>query len=592
VGFGIPEEKIRLVQSLNDIVDVVGEYMPLKRQGRDFRALCPFHNEKTPSFYVSPSKQIYKCFGCGAGGDVFSFVMATERVSFPEAIRLLAGRVGVEIEETASTGDGSPSIKERLYKVNSWALSLFRRALNQPEGAAAREWLASRSMDADSIHKFQLGYAPDSWTTLIDKLADDPQRLALLEKAGLAIPREGGPGRYDRFRNRLIFPIFDARGRAIAFGGRSLDGSDPKYLNSPETPVFVKGATLYGLNWAASAARSGGRIAVVEGYTDVIMAHAAGLEWVVATLGTSLTAEHARMLRRYGDEIFLVFDGDAAGMKAADRALPAFIDEDVEVHVALMPDGCDPADIVVQRGAEAFSAELERAQDILDFKMRYVGGVQDMTTTTGRTRAVDEVLGLLRQCTRNTVKQSDYLSRVAQEFGLQEDALRQRLHSFKRAEAHAPFKWSVEGSSPGSKAEQEILEAAVNEPPLRARLAEAGASWFSDAANAAIAQAVVKLDEGADASAVVTELQGQGESEAARRAARMIMEKDKTSEGYEAQFEGAVSFLERERLRRRLDEARSESKRAEEAGDFTRHRELLTVVRDLTGQLQNLKSSG
>jgi len=559
VGFGIPEEKIRLVQSLNDVVDVVSQYVPLKRRGRDFRALCPFHSEKTPSFYVSPSKQIYKCFGCGAGGDVFSFVMAIERVQFPEAIRILARRAGVDLEQDGTAHGTAPSVKERLYHANSWALAIFRQALSGDEGALARDWLHSRGIDPASTAKFQLGYAPDSWSTLVDKVAGDAGRLSVLEQAGLAVRRDDGSGHYDRFRNRLIFPIFDIRGRPIAFGGRSLDGSEPKYLNSPETPVFTKGATLYGLNWAAAAARSTNRIAVVEGYTDVIMAHAAGLEWVVATLGTSLTGRHARTLRRYADVVSLVFDGDAAGLKAADRALAAFMDEDVETKVTLMPDGLDPAEYVVQRGAEAFASELERATDILDFKLRFVRGEYDVATTTGRARAVDDVLDLVRRCARNPVRQSDYLRRVAEDFGLAEQAVRKRLRSLRRFRSHAPADQGVEMSpSPDLKAEEEILEAALNEPRLRARLHECPKGIFRDESNAVIAEVLEELGEEADTPTVTAQLHALGRSEAAEKVAVMAAGVAKSSQSYEMQMKGALNFIEKEQLRRRRDQKRRE----------------------------------
>lgn len=435
-GF-ISQDQIERIRSANDIVDVIGEYVPLKKAGKDYKALCPFHKEKTASFQVSRGKQIFKCFGCGKGGNVFTFVMATERVEFPEAVEMLAKRAGVILERARGGGPQAESRREDLYEVNLWAARAYHRYLMDPDrGARARQYLEKRGFRAEALVRFRLGYAPDNWEFLVG-LGGREFRPEQLVRAGLVLPREGGGGYYDRFRDRVIFPILDVRGRIIAFGGRSLGDALPKYLNSPETAVFEKSRSLYGLNWAKDAILAEKRAVVVEGYTDALTLMMAGIEGVVATLGTALSEEHVRQLRRYADETVLLFDGDQAGEAAAERALPVFLAQDAAVKVVLLPGGEDPADFVSSHGAERLRELVGKAEDAFDVKMKLVERRHDLKTTTGKSLAIDEILGVVAQAGSGVrqdilLNENPLLKRLTGQMGITEAALRERLVRMRR----------------------------------------------------------------------------------------------------------------------------------------------------------------
>ena len=354
----------------NDIVEVVSGYFPLKRAGKDYQALCPFHAEKTPSFTVSPAKQIFKCFGCGRGGSVFNFVMARENATFPEAVRMLAERAGIELKDRAGAEKGAGA-RRQLRDVMEWATGLFEKGLKHPTaGAAGREYLESRAIAEATIQTFRIGFAPDGWDNLIRAAARDGMPLELLETGGLIIKRDDGAGYYDRFRGRVIFPILDALNRPIGFGGRALGDEQPKYLNSPETPLFHKSEALYGLPQARQAIEAERRAVVVEGYFDAVLPHQVGVKNVVATLGTALTSEHVRALRRYADEVVLIFDSDLAGQRAADRGMELFLAEDVRILIGVVPTGKDPCDFCRDYGAEEFRKVIAGTRDVFVVKWK------------------------------------------------------------------------------------------------------------------------------------------------------------------------------------------------------------------------------
>ncbi len=381
------------VQAASDIVSLIGEHVAVKPRGREFISLCPFHDDKNPSMTISPAKQIYKCFSCGAGGDVFSFVMDYHKMSFPEALRFLADRANLKMPESGSGGGkpedpDKPSLRQRLTTVHQAAQRFFQKMLADPEqGAQARQYLADRGISAAMIEAFAIGYAPDTWDALAQKAASAGADLEALRQAGLISPRQED-GDYDRFRHRLMFPIFDAIGRPIAFGGRILPGStrednaDAKYLNSPEHPLFNKSATLFGLHVARKPIMDSHTAIIVEGYTDVIGCHQAGVTNAVATLGTALTEQHAVLLRRYCDHVILVFDGDEAGLKAADRALGVFFDEPLDISIAVLPDGKDPADLLRDgEGLTQWDHLMSTARDAMGFQFDRIRAAFDNTDT-------------------------------------------------------------------------------------------------------------------------------------------------------------------------------------------------------------------
>lgn len=440
----LSEATIEEVQRANDIVEVVSSYLPLKRSGKDYKACCPFHQEKTPSFYVSPSKQIFKCFGCGKGGSVFQFVMARESITFPEAVRMLAERAGVRIEEEQTRGgDADGGIdRSRVFKATAWAARLFERLLaDDTVGRPGREYLTRRGFTAETIERFHLGFVPDAWDTLVRAAARRSIDIALLEAAGLAIPRNQGPGHYDRFRNRAMFPIYDALNRPIAFGGRTLGDDPAKYLNSPDTMIFNKSFNLYGLTAARDAMTAARRAIVVEGYTDCLMAQQVGLANVVATLGTSLTAGHVRLLKRYVDEVVLIFDGDLAGQNAADRALAVFLAEELGVRIVTLPDNLDPCDFLAQGRKDEFLALVDASPDAMEYKWRLVRQqFAASDTVAGRRRAVEAMLETIAAQPAwsqggDPLRRDLVLARMAQVLGVAEQSLRERLTALSRRAA-------------------------------------------------------------------------------------------------------------------------------------------------------------
>lgn len=354
-----------------DIAAFIGGYVPLKKRGNDLVGLCPFHAEKTPSFHVHPDRGFFKCFGCGVGGDVITFVQKSENVGFADAVRVLASKAGVELEPENPHAARARSEREAMYEANRIAAAYFARMLADERGAAARAYCRERGFSAATVDRFGLGYAPDSWSGLVTELERNGIDLALAAKAGLV--KSGQRGYYDFYRNRLMVPTYSTTGEVIAFGGRAIGEGEPKYLNTATTPVYTKGHHLFALNLARRAAQSDRTLIVVEGYLDCIALHQAGFENAVAALGTSFTAEQAAELRKYADYVFLCFDGDAAGSAAATKAIDV-ASKEVEhsgspVRIVLLPAGEDPDSFVRRRGADAFRGLLEAAKPALQFRI-------------------------------------------------------------------------------------------------------------------------------------------------------------------------------------------------------------------------------
>jgi DNA primase len=370
--YGVFDQAIvNQVQQANDIVDVAGEHINLTRKGKEMVGLCPFHDDHRASLYVNAAKQIFKCFACGAGGDVLKFVQMRENLTFPQAIQRLAERAGIKVQPIKAPKDKTPQSDidpNRLAKVNAWAAKLFQKNLHDKQkGKSTREYLAKRKIDSESAKKWQLGLALTSGDDLIKQAKAKAVPEKLLQQAGLVVGQESSSLR-DKFVNRLMFPITDATGRVIGFGGRTLADEGAKYINSPTTPLFDKSNSLYGLEHARHQIVSTGTAIVVEGYTDVIMAHSKGITNVVASLGTSFTAGQARILRRYAKQIVLIFDSDAAGLEAANRALEICIAQRIDIKLASVPEGKDPCDFLLSAGKKRFEQLLANAVDVFEFK--------------------------------------------------------------------------------------------------------------------------------------------------------------------------------------------------------------------------------
>ena len=392
-----PEAAKEEIRERIDLVDLIGRYVDLKQAGRNWKGLCPFHQEKTPSFNVNRETKFWKCFGCGASGDVFSFVQRVENVGFLEAMKLLADRLGISWEASPQQREARDE-REQILNVNTVAAEWFRAQLRAPIGAAARAYLESRGLDEATIERFHIGYAPPGWDRLLNHLSGSGLAGERAVRAGLVRRNEEQGSLYDVFRNRIIFPISDVIGRVIAFGGRAMDPADPaKYLNSPETLVFRKGRTFYGLDIARRAIADEGFVVVVEGYMDVIALAQHGVTHCVATLGTALTEQHANILSRYTPEICLVFDADQAGMEAALRSIRVFENCPATVKVAVPKAGKDPDDYIREYGPEAFRELLQERIGLVEYRVRTVFARHADEGAEGRTVAAREVVGILAE---------------------------------------------------------------------------------------------------------------------------------------------------------------------------------------------------
>ncbi|NOU36729.1 MAG: DNA primase [Kiritimatiellaceae bacterium] len=424
----IPRETIEEVRSRNDIADVIGSYLSLKNAGTRFKALCPFHKEKSPSFTVSPDRQIYHCFGCGAGGDVIRFVQEYEKVDFMTALQMLADRAGMELS-LEEGGEGSGADKRKLFQIHEGIAQLYQRILLDHEsGEAGRAYLATRALKPETVKDFQIGFAPDRFDALEKWAQQKKIPLELMEQAGLMVKSDKRSGYYDRFRNRLMFPIRDEAGRVIGFSGRAIvkDEKSGKYVNSPETPLFHKSRVLFAID-KARRAMAESRVAIIcEGQIDAIRCHEAGLTNVVASQGTALTADHARMIRRYADEVILVLDADAAGQKAALRSSEAFIAEELSVRVASLPEGEDPDSLVRDHGADALRSRIASAVSALDFMMDVMTQKEEPGNEAGVMRTARAVQSLIAQAP-GAVQRDRMVQRAAERLGLSPVALRRDL---------------------------------------------------------------------------------------------------------------------------------------------------------------------
>ena len=461
---GFSQEDIQRVREANDLVEIASERMPLKQRGRDFWCCCPFHQEKTPSCKIDPNTQLWHCFGCGEGGDLFAFVMKLDDLEFPDAVRWLADRAHIEIAEQG--GRSLPrGQKARLQEICRESAAFFHLQLmrsKDPGASRAREYLANRGLGGSVPRTWMLGYAPGRGA-LVSHLRGKGFSFDEMVLANVAMaPRDGqrGPTR-DRFYERVMFPIFDVRGECIAFGGRVIGQGEPKYLNSQETPIFHKSEVLYGLDKAKASMTATGTAVVVEGYTDVIALHEAGVSNVVATLGTALTRQHIRALSRYaGKRIIYLFDGDAAGQRAADRALQ-FIDYSmtpesgktrVELLAVVLPDDLDPADFVAQRGADELRRHLDAAKPLLQFGIDRRIERHDLATAEGRSRALADALSVLAPI-KDSLLAKDYAVQVAGRVrAREEDAMAQ----LARLEAPRVYEQAQEAPAPTPMQEQRV----------------------------------------------------------------------------------------------------------------------------------------
>lgn len=467
----IPEELITKILGSQDILEVISRYISLKKSGQNYKGLCPFHSEKTPSFVVSPAKQLFHCFGCGTGGNVITFLMKHEKSSFTDVVKKLGQDAGIFIE-----GVTKDNKKENLlYELNTLAASFYHDNLIKTKDAeSARSYLTKRGLTMDIIERFNIGFGINSWDSTYDFLKKKGFHEDELLKSGLIIPRNNGKGYYDRFRSRIMFPIYDIQKRVAGFGGRVLDDSTPKYLNSPEAPVFIKGNLLYGLDTAKDSIKEAGYAIIVEGYMDVIAAHQAGIFNVVGTLGTAFTPNHLRLLQRMCKEVILTFDSDTAGINAALRTLDVFIDSEVEAKVLLLPEGEDPDSFIRKNGNTTFLELISKARGIVDFAMdriiKRVAGVKGNLSLEVKVKNAEECLNIIRKIP-NRIEQDHYLKRVSNDLNIDKDVLYaelKRKNKVKKAVQSEKMKDNITLSHGG----EEILLALIIKDKVLRKLAK------------------------------------------------------------------------------------------------------------------------
>ena len=497
-----PENFIQELVDRNDIVDVVGSYVNLsKKSGANYFGLCPFHNERTPSFAVNPSGQFYHCFGCGKGGGVINFIMEVENLSYPDAIRLLAERAGMQVPEDSYDRDSKK--RARMLALNKDAARFFYEELGTPEGQKAVHYMQERSISPQIAKRFGLGCAPDSWDSLLKAMAQKGYSEKELFDAGLVKRGQRG-GFYDTFRNRLMFPVIDVRGDVIGFSGRILSGDGAKYMNSPDTLVYNKSRNLFGLNLAKKS--KSGYLLLVEGNVDVVSLHQAGFDSAVASLGTALTAEQARLMSRYTSEIILCYDADEAGQKAAQRAIGLLEKLDMKVRVLRIPDAKDPDEYLKKKGADAFRNLLTGSEDQVDYRLNSVKAKYDLGTDTGKVGFLKEATELLATLP-GPVERQVYAMRAAGEAGVGADAVireverrRKVLVTRNRTKAEKemnrperaaqPPERELRYQDPGSAAAEEGLIRLLYLEPGLIRENLPAAEEFSSAALAKIYQAL------------------------------------------------------------------------------------------------------
>jgi DNA primase len=460
-GF-IPDDKVADVRNAANVVEVISEYVDLKKTGKSFLGLCPFHAEKKPSFTVSEEKQIFHCFGCGQGGNVLTFVMLYHNLNFPEAVRFLANKYGIEIPTRHMSAGQKRQLKEKemLFEINQEAAAYFKAMLlESPLGNAARGYLKKRQMTPQVTDRFCLGYAPGGWRNLVKHFSAKGLPLETVEKAGLIIPKRAGY--YDRFRDRIIFPIVDIHERVVGFGGRSLDESLPKYLNSPETPAYHKSRTLYGLHAAKQTCRQTGSAFVVEGYFDLLALNCHGINNVVATLGTALSREHIRILKGYAGQVTLVFDSDEAGMKAAERSLPLFEEEKVDARIMRLPEGEDPDSYVLEMGGHRFRQLADQALGMMGFLIASAVDKHGLSPQ-GKVRIVEALKGPFGLLV-DSVSRAVYVKDLAERIDVDEAAILEQIRT-----STPKRKKTVSAARPrsGSKLEETLVAMMLQWPDI------------------------------------------------------------------------------------------------------------------------------
>jgi DNA primase len=567
------------VKNQGDIVRVVSDYVTLKKRGANYLACCPFHSEKTPSFTVHAGKGLFKCFGCGVGGSIFDFVMRIEGCGFPEAVRIVAQKSGIQIPVVEETEDHKKIAREResILRLNEWAAEFFEAQLNgSEEGASAREYVRARGISEETAKLFRLGYAPDSWDALTNHLRERGATIDEIHDSGLAVLKDTG-GFYDRFRARVIFPIADAQGRVIAFGGRVMGEGEPKYLNSPETTVYTKGRNLFGLAHAKNEIRNLGFAILVEGYLDCIIPFQEGINNIVASLGTALTDSQVRLLRRYMDapQIVVNFDPDSAGQAATMRSIDVLLAEGFKVNILRMPTKQDPDAFVRAHGVDSFRELLKTTQPYIDYIIDTSIGGHDTSRPTGKVAAINAILPHLARM-RDKVARADYADQIADRLKIDSRVVREELKRTATNRQHSLDKHRVRAAEEITVGERQLLELMLaNHDVRRAMISALTEDDYVELATGAIFTAVIEIERQA-LEPHFDNLMERVEAEPERALLPALLMSDLAWAGaddFDTLFKKAteaLSSLRRRRLERLLEAIQIEIGQAERESDTER----------------------
>ena len=572
-----------------DIVRVIQDYVSLKKKGANWMACCPFHQEKTPSFSVNPAKDIFFCFGCQKGGSVFNFVMEIERVSFPEAVKIVAEKANVMLPAMVEDQKFEARRKEadEIIELNSWALEWWEAQLEQDnmEARAARKYLQGRGISDETRRAFRLGYAPDSWDALSTHLKKRGATLQQIERSGLVVKKDAG-GFYDRFRGRLIFPVTDAQGRAVAFGGRTLqpDG-EPKYLNSPETAAYIKGRHLFGLSVTRDEIRKRKFAILVEGYLDLIIPYQFGVRNMAASLGTALTPEQAKLLGRFARKVVVNYDGDSAGVKAAKRAIETLLAEDFETKVLVLPDGADPDEFIRTHGVEAYHERRGKALPHIQFVLDQAVRDRNLLRPAEKAAAVEDALPFVR-AVRNGIQKREYFDMTMDTLRVEEPALRRELWQTVRAN-NALMGQDVRQKivravvAQPTIAEQRLLERLVQDEELRHTiLPRMEAADYEDLPTASVFRALIEIEkEGGTVDFATLNAKTVDDPLAADLVPLLLMSESQRAEGEAvddtlSNAESCLNALRLMTVERRINELSIEMAAAERVGDTERRDQL------------------
>ena len=570
----IPEDILQRIRDATDIVDLISEHVQLVKKGRNYSGLCPFHDEKTPSFSVDPDRQFYHCFGCGVGGNVFKFIQEIDRVTFVEAVKFLAERAGIALPERSGPSREEDATADELYRANDLAQKYFHHLLlNDDVGASARTYLQTRGLTGETIERFGLGYAPSEWDALLKVAGRRGLSPQVLERAGLALPRSTGSGHYDRFRDRVAFPIANLSDRTIAFGARALQpDQEPKYLNSPETPIYHKGRVLYGLADTRDAIRRQDAALVVEGYMDLISLAQAGIQHVVATSGTALTEDHGRLLARFAHQVVLLFDGDAAGSTAAMRACEALLGTGLDARVVSLPSEHDPDTFVQEHGSDVLLERAENAQSVLDFYLEQLAQQHDLSSVEGKARAVERLKPLLAK-PRDAVRRDLLLREVAGRLSVDEQSLRDDLRASMRR-PQRPRNIAAEPSPTAGldppRHELEFMGLLLNFPQLIPKtVREFASDSLSDARTQTLCRRLFDHHahgKAIDLGMIISEL----EDDALSRLAAQCAAQGFDEEQVERQWRDYLRYFQKSALQKRIADARQALAVASEEGEIAR----------------------